>query len=130
MRPLLLFFFALLPQSARLYGQDYSVRAVEERSGKPLKGISIVARYNCTFTGSGSKTKEHCKFIHRRTGADGFAHFPEAGSLKDIDDIFPMSAEYREGCCDISHPVIPGTGTITFTKRSFPEMLHWIFIGD
>jgi hypothetical protein len=109
---------------------EYSVRAIDAKSGKVLGGISITLRYACTTTGSGIKTKIHCKFIQRRTGADGVAHFPEAGTLSDIDDIFPSSTEYGEVCCDISRPVIPGIGTITFRRRSFSEMLHWIFIGD
>jgi hypothetical protein len=121
---------ALVSTPLLLFGQEYSVRAVDSQSGKPLKGIPIVLRYECTFTGSGINTKEHCHFIHRTTGKDGIAHFPEAGSLKDVDDIFPMSCKYREDCCDISKPVIPGTGTITFTKFSFSEMWHCIFVGD
>jgi hypothetical protein len=114
----------------RLHAQEYVVQAIDAQSGKPLKGIPIVLRYDCTFTGSEAKTKEHCKFIHRTTGDEGFTHFPEAGSLTDIDDVFPMSAAYREVCCDISEPVIPGTGKITFQRRSFREMLNWIFVGD
>jgi hypothetical protein len=106
------------------------VLAVEVQTAKPLKGIPIVLRYACTFTGSGVKTKEHCKFIHRRTGNDGIAHFAEAGSLRDIDDIFPMSVAYREVCCDISKPVIPGVGKITFQRRSLRERFSWIFVGD
>ena len=116
-----------LPQSQ---AQEYSVQAVDAQSGRPLKGIPIVLRYACTFSGSGTKAKEHCKFIHRKTDKKGIANFPEAGSLHDIDDIFPMSASYREICCDISNPVIPGTGKITFQHRSLREKLSWIFVGD
>lgn len=71
-----------------------------------------------------------CKFVRRKTGSDGLARFPEAGTLKDIDDIYPASIAYQEVCCDISAPVIPGTGTITFKRRSFREMLQYIWYGD
>jgi hypothetical protein len=111
-------------------GQEYSVRAIDAKSGKPLEGIPVTLRYACTVTDSGIKAKIHCRFIQRKTGTDGLAHFPEAGSLKDIDDIFSLSTAYRVVCCDISNPVIPGTGTITFERRSFGEMLHWVLIGD
>jgi hypothetical protein len=120
--------FLALPHQLR--AQEYSVRAIDAKSGKVLGGISITLRYACITTGSGTKTTIHCKFIQRKTGADGVARFPEAGTLSDIDDIFSSSTEYGEVCCDISRPVIPGMGTITFRRRSFSEMLHWIFIGD
>jgi hypothetical protein len=110
--------------------QEYSVRAIDAESGKALKGITIVLRYACTFSGSGIKTKVHCKYIQRKTETDGIAHFPEAGSLTDIDGIFPMSNTYGEVCCDISKPMIPGMGTLKFKRRSFGQMLHWIFVGD
>jgi hypothetical protein len=122
--------FLLLCLPHQLHAQEYSVRAIDSKSGKALKGISITLRYACTATGSGMKTKIHCTFIQRRTGSDGIAHFPEAGSLTDIDDIYSLSASYGEVCCDISSPVIPGMGTITFQRRSLGEMLHWIFVGD
>lgn len=111
-------------------GQEYSVRAIDAKSGGPLKGIPITLRYDCATSGTGIKTKVKCRFIRKKTGDDGFAHFPEAGSLKDIDDIFSLPIEYGVVCCDISKPVIPGTGTIKFQRRSLGEMLHWIFIGD
>jgi hypothetical protein len=114
----------------QLQGQEYSVRAIDADSGKVLKGIPITLRYSCTSTGSGINIRVHCKFIQRRTGADGLAHFPEAGTLKDIDDIFSLPITYGAVCCDISNPVIPGTGTIKFKRRSLGEALHWIFIGD
>ena len=120
----------LLYPLPHLYGQEYSVRAVDAQSGKPLTGIPITLRYACIATGSGIKVKIHCKFIQRKTGADGIAHFPEAGTLNDIDDIFSLPITYRAVCCDISKPEIPGTGTIKFRRRSLGEMLHWIFIGD
>ncbi len=63
--------------------QEYSVKAVAVDSGKPLSGIPITLRYDCTYAG-----KARCKFIQRKTGSDGLAHLPEAGSLRDIDDIF------------------------------------------
>jgi hypothetical protein len=120
----------LILSACQLSAQEYSVRAVEAQTGKVLRGIPITLRYDCKFTGSGINTKEHCKFIQRRTGADGIAHFPEAGSLKEIDDIFSLPISYGMVCCDIANPKIPGTGTMTFRRRSFGEMLHWIFIGD
>jgi hypothetical protein len=97
---------------------------------KVLKGIPITLRYDCTATGAGIKTKIHCKFLQRETGPDGLAHFPEAGSLNDIDDIFSTPINDGMICCDISKPVIPGVGTITFQRRSLGQALHWIFIGD
>lgn len=105
--------------------QEYSVKAVDVDSGKPLSGIPITLRYDCTYAG-----KAGCKFIQRKTGLDGLAHFPEAGSLRDIDDIFSLPITYGAVCCDISKPQIPGTGTIKFKHRSLSEMMHWIFVGD
>jgi hypothetical protein len=96
-----------------------------------LKGNSNnFERYDCTATGAGIKTKIHCKFLQRKTGPDGVAHFPEAGSLNVIDDIFSLPINYGMVCCDISKPVIPGVSTITFQRRSLGQTLHWIFIGD
>ncbi len=109
---------------------EYSVRAIDVDSGNPLKGIPITLRYDRLTTGSGIKTKVHCKFIQRKIGDEGTAHFPEAGSLKDIDDIFSTPIEYGTVCRDISKPVIPGTGIIKFKRRSLGEMLHWIFVRD
>ena len=60
---------------------------IDAQSGKPLKGIPITLRYSCTTTGAGVSIKFHCTYLQRKTGADGIARFPEAGSLKDIDDI-------------------------------------------
>jgi hypothetical protein len=91
----------------QLYGQEYSIRAIDVKSGEPLKGIPITLRYDCTATGSAANIKMHCKFIQRKTGADGIAHFPEAGSLRDIDDIFSLPTTYGAVCCDISNPKIP-----------------------
>jgi hypothetical protein len=87
-------------------------------------------RYACSATGSGTKTKISCKFIQGRTESDGVAHFPEAGSLHNIDCIFPLPISYGAVCCDISKPEIPGMGTIKFKRRSLSEMLRWIFVGD
>src|SRR5882724_7833664 len=120
----------LLSVPNQLYGQEYSVRAIDETSGKPLKGIPITLRHGCTTTGSGTNIKVHCKFIQRKTGDDGIAHFPGAGSLGDIDDFYSTPISYGAVCCDISNPVIPGMGTIKFARRSLKEILHWIFIGD
>ena len=126
----LIFFVFFVAWPNRIFGQEYSVRAIDAGNGKRLKGIPITLRYACTSTGSGEKTKIRCKFIQRKTGNDGVAHFPEAGTLKDIDDIYSLPIKYGAICCDISNPVIPGTGTIKFRRRSFGEMLHWIFVGD
>ena len=110
--------------------QEYSVRAVDADNGKPLNGIPITLRYDCTYTGTGINIKAHCQFIQRKTGPDGLAHFPEAGSLHDIDGIFSLPIAYGAVCCDISKPQIPGTGTIKFKRRTLSERLHWIFVGD
>jgi hypothetical protein len=106
------------------------VRAINVESDKPLQGIPITLRYACITTGSGLKTKVRCKFIQRRTGVDGIAHFPEAASLKDIDDIYSLPITYGVVCCDISSPVIPGMGTIKFKRRSVAEILQWIVVGN
>lgn len=106
------------------------MRAIDAHSNKLLPGIPITLRYACVAAGSGLKTTFHCKFIQRTTGSDGIARFPEAGYLKDIDDIFSLPITYSAVCCDISKPVIPGTGTMKFKRRSLGEMLHWIFVGD
>jgi hypothetical protein len=110
--------------------QEYSVKAVDVDSGKPLAGIPINLRYDCVYTVKGAQTTVHCKVIQRKTDADGLARFPEAGSLHEIDDIFSLPIAYGAVCCDISKPQIPGTGTIKFKRRSLSEMMHWILIGD
>jgi len=125
-----LFCVVLAGWPSSLLGQEYSVRAVDAKTGKALADIPITLRYDCTFSGAGMKLKSHCKFIQRRTGTDGIAHFPEAGSLPNIDDIFSLPITYGAVCCDITNPTIPGTGTIKFERRSLGETLHWIFIGD
>jgi hypothetical protein len=121
---------ALLLSFGHAACQQYSVKAVDVDSGKPLAGIPINLRYDCTYTAKGVRTKVHCKVIQRKTGVDGLARFPEAGSLHEIDDIFSLPIAYGAVCCDISKPQIPGTGTIKFKRRSLSEMMHWIFIGD
>jgi hypothetical protein len=113
----------------RCSAQEYSVKAVDEQ-GHALSGIPITLRYSCTFTGSGTKIEAHCKYIQRRMGDDGIAHFPEAGSLKDLDDIYSLPITYGMVCCDISQPVIPGSGVMRFRRRSLGEMLNWIFVGN
>jgi hypothetical protein len=121
---------ALLLSSLYAIGQEYSVRAVDADTGKALTEIPITLRYDCTYTGTGLNVKAHCKFIQRRTGSDGVARFPEAGSLHQIDDIFSLPITYGAICCDITKPEIPGMGTIQFKRRSIGEMMHWIFVGD
>jgi hypothetical protein len=74
-------FFAI---PCRCSAQEYSVKAVDEQ-GHAIKGIPITLRYGCTDTGTGAKIKVQCKHIQRSTGDDGIAHFPEAGSLKNIE---------------------------------------------
>jgi hypothetical protein len=110
--------------------QEFTIRAEDWKNHKPLDGIPITLRYDCSSTGSGLNLKMHCKFLQRRTGDDGIAHFPEAGSLKDIDDIFSLPITYGAVCCDVQPKQFPGSATITFRRRSLSEMLRWIFIGD
>jgi hypothetical protein len=33
-------------------------------------------------------------------------------------------------CCDVQPKTFPSTATMTFKRRTFSEMMHWIFIGD
>jgi len=110
-------------------GQEYSVRAIDIDTGKTLAGIPITLRYECTYPPPGAKGRVHCKFIQRTTGSDGVAHFPEAGSLSQIDDIFSLPIAYGAVCCDITKPEIPGMGTIKFKRRTLREMMQWIFVG-
>ena len=114
----------------QLNAQDYVVRAIDAKTGKALEGMPITLRYDCIATGTGAKTKIHCKFIQRKTGPDGIAHFPEAGSLHEIDDIYSLPVTYSVVCCDIPKPVAPGMGTMTFERRSLGQTLHWIFVGN
>ena len=122
---LLTFVFCFCAQS-QLHAQEFTVHAVDDSSGKPLSGIPITLRYNC---GAGTP-KFHCSWITRRTGKDGIAHFPEAGSLTDIDDIYSLPIVYGAVCCDIQPKEFPGSGTIRLKRRTFAEMMHWIAIGD
>ena len=110
--------------------QEYSVKAVDVDTGKALSGMPITLRYDCSYTGTGKGIKAHCKFIQRKTGSDGVAHFPEAGSLGKIDDIFSLPITYGAVCCDIQPGKFPGIGKITFKRRTISEMMHWIFVGD
>jgi hypothetical protein len=113
-----------------LSAQEFTIHAIDVNSGKNLEGMPITLRYECTSTGSGLKLKMHCKAIQRETDADGIAHFPEAGSLKDIDDIFSLPITYGVVCCDVQPKSFPGSATMKFKRRSFAEMMHWIFIGS
>jgi hypothetical protein len=121
---------ALMLWPLHALGQEYSVRAIDVDTGKTLANIPITLRYDCTYSGTGTKIKANCKFIQRRTGSDGLAHFPEAGSLHQVDDIFSLPVTYGAVCCDISKPDIPGIGTIKFRSRTIGEMMQWIFLGD
>ncbi len=44
--------------------------------------------------------------LQRKTGPDRLAHFPEAGSLHGIDDIFSLPIAYGAVCCDLTTPVV------------------------
>jgi hypothetical protein len=123
---LLVAVFVVFGSSLPMRGQEFSVRAVDWKSGKNLEDIPITLRYNC---GSGTP-KFHCSWITRKTDKDGIAHFPEAGSLTDIDDIYSLPITYGAVCCDIQPKVFPGTGTIRFKRRNLAEIMHWIFIGN
>jgi hypothetical protein len=68
--------------------QEYSVKAVDVDTGKALSGMPITLRYDCSYTGTGIDIKAHCKFIQRKTGSDGLAHFPEAGSLEAVVNFY------------------------------------------
>jgi hypothetical protein len=125
---LLLLGFVVL--STSLSAQGYAVRAVDDTTGKSLSGIPITLRYACTSTRSGMKLTLHCKYLQRKTGPDGLAHFLEASSINDFDDIYSLAIVYGMTCCDISKPNILGTDVMKFHKRSFGEAMHWIFIGD
>jgi hypothetical protein len=116
--------------STSLTAQEYSVRAVDDATGKNLSDIPITLRYACKYSGSGLDIKVQCKFIQRKTGADGLAHFPEAMSIKDFDDIYSLPITYGMTCCDITKPEIPGIGVMRFRQRSFSEVMHWILLGD
>jgi hypothetical protein len=116
---------ALLFPASLALAQEFTVNAVDDKTGKALTGIPITLRYNC-----GNALPFHCQWISRKTGTDGIAHFPEAGSLPDIDDIYSLPIVYGAVCCDIQPKSFPGTGTIRFRRRTLPEMLHWMFIGD
>lgn len=126
----IVFLLGFVALSTSLSAQGYAVRAVDDTTGKSLSGIPITLRYACTSTGSGIKLKMHCKYLQRKTGPDGLAHFPEAASIKDFDDIYSLPIVYGMTCCDISKPNILGTDVMKFHKRSFGEAMHWIFIGD
>ena len=121
---------AILSGSITVTAQEFTLKAVEADTGKPLTGIPITMRYGGTVTGTGANIKLHDKYIQRRTGRDGIAHFPEAGSLKDIDDVYSLPIAYGMVCCDVQPKTFPSTATMTFRKRTLRESLHWIFVGD
>jgi len=121
---------AILSGSITVTAQEFTLKAVEADTGKPLTGIPITMRYGGTVTGTRANIKLHDKYIQRRTGRDGIAHFPEAGSLKDIDDVYSLPIAYGMVCCDVQPKTFPSTATMTFRKRTLRESLHWIFVGD
>lgn len=111
--------------------QGLTIHAVEDDTDKPLRGIPITLRYNCTAIGSGLKLKWHgCKWITRRTDKAGDAYFPEAPSLPDIDDVYSLPITYAMTCCDVQPKTFPSEATMKFKKRTLAEQLHWIFVGD
>ena len=120
----------LLWCTTALLAQEFTIHAIDVDSGKSLEGILITLRYSCTSTGSGLQLKWHCKYLQRKTDANGIAHFPEAGSLQDIDDIYSLPITYGSVCCDVTPKTFPGTATMKFKRRTLSEMMHWIFIGD
>ncbi|MFT4112718.1 hypothetical protein [Silvibacterium sp.] len=118
-------FVCLCAMPAR--AQEFSVRAVDASSGKPLKGMRIAVRYDCGSPGPVWNLQMRCRLMQRKTGADGVAHFPEAGSLRAIDSIYPEPRAYEVVCCEIAKPVIPGSATITFRHKSLGERLEQLF---
>jgi hypothetical protein len=114
-----------------IHAQGFTLHAVEEGTNKPLSNIPITMRYNCTPVGSGLKLKWiGCRWIQRRTDKAGLAHFPEAGSLHDIDDVYSLPIVYAMTCCDVQPKTFSSEARMKFRKRSFAEQLHWIFIGN
>ncbi len=105
--------------------QEFSVHAVEDRTDKPLRDIPITLRYNCTPVGQGLDLKwKGCKWITRRTDKTGAAHFPEAGSLPDLDDVYSLPIAYGMTCCDVQPKTFPSEATMKFHKRTLAEQLH------
>lgn len=114
-----------LPAAAR----EYAVRVVDADSGKPLRKIRIIVRYDCSATGTTFDLKTRCMFMERKTGADGIAHFPEAGSLHLIDVIYAAGARYETVGSDIPEPFAPesGTGNISLRRKSLVEVWEEFF---
>ena len=113
----------LLLGASLVSAQEYTVHAVEDSTGKDLSGIPVILRYNC-----GDTLPFHCKWITRKTGKDGLAHFPEAGTLPGIDDIYALTIPYAS-LGDIQPKSFPASGTMRFKKRSLSERLQWILQG-
>jgi hypothetical protein len=119
--------FLLLPLPS--LAQGYSVRAIDAKSGKVLKGFKITMRYNCIARKGGTKIVDfHCEYVSRKTGSDGIVHFTEVSSQSTIDAFYSWRVDY-EAVEETSARVIPGMETIEFHHMSLGELLYEIFRG-
>ena len=119
--------FLLLPIQSQ--AQGYSVRAIDAKSGKVLKGFKITMRYNCIAAKTGTKIADvHCQYVSRKTGSDGIAHFTEANSQTAINAFYAWRIDYEPGE-QAREPVVPGMETIKFYHVSLGELLYEIFRG-
>jgi hypothetical protein len=120
---------AFLALPAESQTQGYSVRAIDAKSGKVLKGFKITMRYNCIAPKAGTKIADiHCEYISRKTGSDGIAHFTEATPQSTIDFFYPSGIDYEAGE-QVREPLVPGMETIEFHHMSPGELLYEIFRG-
>jgi len=109
--------------------QGYSVRAIDAKSGKVLKGFKITMRYDCIAPKTRTKIVDmHCEYVSRKTGSDGIANFTEANSQSAIDAFYPSRFDYEAGE-QAREPVVPGMETIKFYHVSLGELLYEIFRG-
>lgn len=120
---------AVLVLPGQSQAQGYSVRAIDAKSGRVLKGFKITMRYNCIAPKTGTKIADiHCEYASRRTGSDGIAHFAAAKSQSAIDAFYPSRIDYEAGE-QVRAPVVPGIETIEFYHVSLGELLYEIFRG-
>jgi hypothetical protein len=77
-----------------LGAQEFTLRAIDAPTGKPLPGIPITMRYAGTITGTAAKIKLHGRFMRASLAKDGAAPSPEAGSLEDINDLLSQPIAY------------------------------------
>jgi len=135
---------ALLSTGSMLcHAQDITVHVVESGTLKPVPNIDLNLRIDCM-------NPKRPKAVQQKTARSGTAIFrtvsTEAAPVcvdlfsiaydsLDLDAVFatPDDARRLKSADKLKNPIItavPAEVTFHVRKRSFPERLHFMFIGD